>query len=75
LFLATAGDVIVVSALAVGGLLMAPVAVGYVTLALAIAAAFMFVMDPVKVAVLRRFGLTAGTCRARGPGVPLAATG
>ncbi len=58
LLAATTADTVVVSALAIGGVLMTPVAVGYVVLMLAIAAAFMFVMDPVKVAALRRFGLT-----------------
>jgi H+-transporting ATPase len=75
LFLATAGDVIVVSALAVGGVLMAPIGVGYVVLALAIAVAFMFAMDPVKVTVLRRLGLTAGASRATATGVALTTPG
>jgi H+-transporting ATPase len=58
LWLATTGDVLVISALAVGGVLMTSVGVGYVVLALAVAVAFMFVMDPVKIAALRRFDLT-----------------
>jgi H+-transporting ATPase len=58
LFLATAADVALVSALALGGVLMTPLGVGYVAVALAVAAAFMFVMDPLKVESLRRFGLT-----------------
>ncbi len=57
LLAATIGDVVVISALAVGGVLMTPVGIGYVALTLAIAGAFMLVMDPVKVSVLRRFGL------------------
>ena len=36
---------------------MTPLAWPYVALVLAIAVAFMFVMDPVKVVVLRRLGL------------------
>ena len=68
-------DVIVVSALAVGGVLMAPIAAGSVILALAIAVAFMLVMDPVKVAVLRRFGLTTATGRAAPSGVPVMTPG
>ncbi len=55
---ATIGDVLVVSALAITGTLMTSIALGYAALALAVAIVFMFVMDPVKVAVLRRFGLT-----------------
>ena len=54
---ATTADVIVVSTLAVGGVLMTPLALPYVALVLAIAIGFMFVMDPVKVVSLRRFGL------------------
>jgi len=57
LLAATAGDVFVVSTLAIGGILMAPLALPYVVLTLGIAAAFMFVMDPIKIAALRRFGL------------------
>ncbi len=57
LLTATGFDVIVVSALAVGGVLMTPLAWPYVLLVLGIAAAFMLIMDPVKVVVLRRFGL------------------
>ena len=54
---ATCFDVVVVSALAVGGVLMTPLALPYVLLVLAIAGAFMVVMDPLKVVVLRRLGL------------------
>ena len=58
LLAATAFDVIVVSLLAWRGVLMTSLALPYVGLVLGIAVAFMFVMDPVKVAVLRRFRLT-----------------
>jgi len=54
---ATCFDVVVVSALAVGGVLMTPLALPYVLLVLAIAGAFMVLMDPLKVVVLRRLGL------------------
>jgi H+-transporting ATPase len=54
---ATVVDVIAVSALAVGGVLMTPLAIGYVAVVLAVAIVFMFAMDPVKVAALRRFKL------------------
>jgi H+-transporting ATPase len=57
LAIASAADIAVVSALAVGGVLMTPLAAPYVALVLAIAVVFMFVMDPVKVVALRRFGL------------------
>jgi len=67
LLLATAGDVVAVSALAVGGVLMTSVSLGYVLLALGVAVAFMFVMDPVKVVALRRFNLAHdGAPRAAG---------
>ena len=56
---ATTFDVAVISALAIGGVLMTPIAAGYVVLVGAIAVAFMFVMDPVKVLALRHFGLAA----------------
>lgn len=46
-----------VSALAVGGGLMTPIALPYGLLVLAVAAAFMLVMDPLKVVVVRRLGL------------------
>jgi len=59
LFAATGADVAVVSALAVGGVLMTPLALPYVALVFAIAAAFMFVMDPVKIVALRRFNLVS----------------
>jgi len=36
---------------------MTPLAVPYVALVFVIAVGFMFVMDPVKVVALRRFGL------------------
>jgi H+-transporting ATPase len=55
--IATCADVVVVSILAVAGVLMTPLAAGYVALVLGVAAAFMLVMDPVKVAALRRFKL------------------
>jgi hypothetical protein len=48
---------VVVSALAVGGVLMTPIAWPYVLLVLAVAGAFMLVMDPLNVVVLRRLGL------------------
>jgi len=54
---ATAADVTVVSALAVSGTLMTSLGFGYVALTLALAVAFMFVMDPVKRVALRRSGL------------------
>jgi hypothetical protein len=57
LLLATGCDVAIVSALAIGGVLMAPVAAALVAVVMAVAVAFMFVMDPVKVVALRRFGL------------------
>jgi len=57
LLAATAADVVVVSGLAIGGILMTSLAVGYVAITLGIAVAFMFVMDPVKVVALRRFNL------------------
>ncbi len=57
LLAATCADVVVVTALAAGGILMTPLAIGYVAVVLVIAAAFMFLMDPVKVAALRRFHL------------------
>jgi len=58
LLAATAFDVVAVSLMAWRGVLMTSLALPYVGLVLGIAAAFMFVMDPVKVAVLRRFRLT-----------------
>lgn len=61
LLLATAVDVIVVSALAITGVFMTSVSVGYVAVVLAIAVLFMFVMDPVKIAVLRRLALAQPT--------------
>lgn len=57
LLAATCFDVVVVSAMAVGGVLMTPLALPYVLLVLGIAGAFMFVMDPLKVVVLRRLEL------------------
>jgi len=57
LLAATVADVIVVSSLALGGILMTPLALSYVAVVGAIAVAFMFVMDPVKVVALRRFNL------------------
>jgi H+-transporting ATPase len=57
LVLATCADVAAVTALAVAGILMTPIAIGLVAMTLAIAVAFMFVMDPVKVAALRHFAL------------------
>jgi len=54
---ATCFDVVVVSALAIGGVLMTPIAWPYVLLVLAVAGAFMLIMDPLKVVVLRRLGL------------------
>ena len=58
---ATVADVAVVAGLALGGLLMAPLAPSYVALVLGIAVVFMCVMDPVKVLALRRFGLISST--------------
>ncbi|HEY6317562.1 MAG TPA: plasma-membrane proton-efflux P-type ATPase [Acidimicrobiia bacterium] len=57
LLAATTFDVIVVTLLAWRGVLMTSLALPYVALVLGIAVAFMFLMDPVKVAVLRRFRL------------------
>ena len=57
LLMATAFDVAIVSALAIGGVLMTPVAGGVVVLVLAVAVGFMFLMDPVKVSALRQFHL------------------
>ncbi|HEV2311166.1 MAG TPA: plasma-membrane proton-efflux P-type ATPase [Acidimicrobiia bacterium] len=57
LLAATTFDVIAVSLLAWRGVLMTALGLPYIGLVLAIAAAFMLVMDPVKVAVLRRFRL------------------
>jgi H+-transporting ATPase len=57
MLLATAGDIAVVSVLAIGGILMGPLSLPFVALVLAIAAAFMFVMDPIKVRAVRRFNL------------------
>ncbi len=54
---ATCGDVAIVTALAVGGVLMAPISAGLVAMVLGIALGFMAIMDPVKVAALRRFDL------------------
>jgi H+-transporting ATPase len=54
---ATTLDVLVVSFLAWRGVLMTALGLPYVALVLGIACAFMLVMDPVKIAVLRRFGL------------------
>jgi H+-transporting ATPase len=58
---ATAGDVVATAALAVSGIAMAPVALGAVVLVLGIAAAWMFVLDPLKVWILRRTGWGALT--------------
>jgi len=57
LLAATVFDVAVISTLAVTGVLMTSIAIGYVAATAAIAAVFMLVMDPVKIAVLRRFDL------------------
>jgi H+-transporting ATPase len=57
LLAATTFDVIVVSLLAWRGVLMTALGLPYVALVLAIAVGFMLVMDPVKIAVLRRFRL------------------
>jgi len=54
---ATCGDVAVVTALAVCGVLMTPISAGLVAMVLGIALGFMVIMDPVKVAALRRFDL------------------
>ncbi len=53
----TAGDLIVVILLAIHGLLMAAVSLLLVLMVLGIAAAFMLVIDPIKVAIFRRFNL------------------
>ncbi|HEY5165689.1 MAG TPA: hypothetical protein VIJ44_07050 [Acidimicrobiia bacterium] len=49
---ATCFDLVVVSALAVGGVLMTPLALPYVLLVLAIAGVVMVLMEPLKVVVL-----------------------
>jgi H+-transporting ATPase len=67
---ATTLDVLVVSALAVGGILMTPVAVADVLLALGVAVAFMFVMDPVKVVALRHLNSGAAAPPGSGPAAP-----
>lgn len=54
---ASAVDVAGVSVLASRGLLMAAVALPFVLMTLGIAIAFVFLMDPLKVAVFKRFGL------------------
>jgi hypothetical protein len=55
--LATTFDVIVVTVLAVTGTWMTAVSLPMVLMVLGIAVAWMFIMDPVKVAVLGRLGL------------------
>jgi H+-transporting ATPase len=57
LLAATCADVAVVTTMAISGILMTPVAAGAVAVILVIAVLFMLVMDPVKVAALRRFDL------------------
>lgn len=54
---ATVGDLIVVSFLATQGLLVTPVGWSAILAVLGIAVAFMFLMDPIKVAIFKRFGL------------------
>ncbi|MFN2592113.1 MAG: plasma-membrane proton-efflux P-type ATPase [Candidatus Dormibacteria bacterium] len=54
LLLATAGDVVAVSALAVSGIAMAPVGLGPVLLVAVIAVAWMLALDPLKMWLLRR---------------------
>lgn len=55
---ATAADIVVVSILASRGILMAPVNPFMVLAVLGIAVLFMVLMDPAKVALFRRFGLS-----------------
>jgi H+-transporting ATPase len=52
LLAATAGDVVATAALAVCGIAMAPVALGPVLLVLGLAAAWMLVLDSLKVRIL-----------------------
>jgi H+-transporting ATPase len=60
LLLATAFDVVVVTVLAVTGTWMTAVSLPLVLMVLGLAAAFMLIMDPVKVWVLGRLGLGRG---------------
>lgn len=57
LMIASAGDIVVVTVLASQGILMAPVALPLILMVLAIAGLFMLLMDPIKVALFRGFGL------------------
>ena len=57
LMIASAADTAVVTFLASQGVLMAPVALWLVLAVLGIAVLFMLLMDPIKVAVFRAFGL------------------
>jgi H+-transporting ATPase len=57
LLTATVADLIIVTFLATNGILMAGVGLSLVLVVLGIAAAFMLLMDPVKVAIFSRFGL------------------
>ncbi len=57
LMIATAADLVVVTILASQGLLMAAVPLPIVLTVLGIALLFMLLMDPIKVAIFRRFGL------------------
>ena len=57
LMTATAADLIVVTILANYGILMAAIDLPLVLMVLGIAVAFMVLMDPIKVAVFRWFGL------------------
>ena len=58
LLLASAFDVVVVSALAIGGVFMTAVSWPLVVMVLGIAVGFMFVMDPLKIVTLRRLQLS-----------------
>jgi H+-transporting ATPase len=63
LLMATAFDVLVVTTLAVTGTWMTAVSLPLVLMVLGLAAAFMLIMDPVKVWVLGRLGLGAASSR------------
>ncbi|SRR5579875_820522 len=55
LLLSSIGDIVAVSALAIGGILMAPLSPAVVGLVLGSCVAYLFLLDFVKVAVLRNF--------------------
>jgi H+-transporting ATPase len=58
LLISTLGDVIAVTALAVFGILMAPISLGIIAVLLGLIILYAFVVDAFKVAVLRRMGFT-----------------